>query len=456
MLKNRQEQVSFILRVVSDALERNVKKFDASNGEVLLSGTSYEDLGDYLPALLFYKVDEMATNEVAKTVSELEKSQFIFTKDQPGITGCFSRAYDQSDLIWGLQLAAMEDKSLNSIIDKALDTFWLGYWCDNGVMMRLTRLPYIKMPLKYRFQPLLKVLSAEDHGMFIELYAHQFSLTGDVRHLDRANTIYESFISTAVFKKYGIFPFYSPTNIASKTLVNRVQIFRRRAEQFQLLKQNSNILWGLFKVYELNTDNKILADSIQQILDGWLRNFFCPVSGVFFTNYDFTTGGRGADLTCFHMIELLVESARQFGRNDHLDKALQIAESFLRYQSHRTSLVPFLHPSVPHEIPRFQIDNGISWLDSTVDFAIAILKLGLTASDKKLVAKFERIADGVVKYHRLSHGYASSVAIEDGHLIDATYSTKMTALVLKLFIAQEDMANVFNRNTTTHYALHDR
>lgn len=449
-------QAEFIIEFVNKALNNNVKSYDSSSGAVKQYGTSYEDLGDYLPALLFYGKQEIVDREVNNTINELRRSEFVFTKEQPGIKGCLARAYDQSDLIWGLQLAARHDRSLNEVVNQALDEFWNSFWAEGGTMMRLSRVPYLNLRVPKQIQPTLKVLSAEDHGMFIELYAHQYMASGEIRHLERALEIYKTFVRTQLFIDRNTFPFYTTTDKVAQFAINKLRGFNKRSTQFQLLKQNSNTLWGIFKLNEAKPEDQSISKLIQETLDKWLHLYLIRDTGVFCTNYEFSSGRKGADLTCFHMIELLVESARRFGRTDHLDQASIIADSFIKYQSSTTGLVPFLHPSIPHEIPRFGIKGGLSWLDSTVDFAIAILKLGLLSGDSERVAQFDKILDGVTRHHRQPYGYASSVSVSDGALDNPVYSTKMTALVLKLFIAKADMSNIFNTESDTHFALLDR
>lgn len=100
---NYNEQIEFPLSVVEDALTTNTKKFNAYTGRVVKTGTSYKGLGDYLPALQFFGKNDTLTQEIEKPVNALKKENYLFTKDQTGLARCFARAYDQSDLIWGLQ-----------------------------------------------------------------------------------------------------------------------------------------------------------------------------------------------------------------------------------------------------------------------------------------------------------------------------------------------------------------
>lgn len=455
-MQDNDEQIQFIFDTVEYALINDIKIFDASTGQIKRKGTSYEDLGDYLPALIFYGKQKSIKREVDKTIASLSQGNHVFTKDQTGIAGNFARAYDQSDLIWGLQLAAREEPSLNTIIDQTLDAFWLAFWGDSGVMMRLTKVPGTKIKIPISLQPKLKMLSSEDHGMFIELYAHQYITTRQARHLERAIAIKDAFANTKMYIENKVFPFYTANDLFSRAALKGFGGFRKRNTQFQLLKQNSNTLWGFFKLHDVAENDTDIGQQIQATLDAWLRQFYDQSNGVFLTNFDFSTGRRGADLTCFHMIELLIESAQRFKRIDHLKAAGRIADSFLSLQSSKTGLIPFLHPSILHEIPRFRIYGGISWLDSTVDFAIAILKLGIAENSDVRLDQFKRIVNGVCKYHKLQYGYAASVFIDDGRLDNPIYSTKMTALILKLFIAIADGKNISNTQSNTHYALLDR
>ena len=200
----------------------------------------------------------------------------------------------------------------------------------------------------------------------------------------------------------------------------------------------------------------MLEDELKAIIDNFLRLFYDSDRGIFYTNFNIETRERGSDLTCFHLIELLVEMYRLFGSDEYLEVACAITDGFLKHQSAATGLIPFLHPEGDQQLKRFGIVHGISWLDSQVDFAVAIFKLGCVNGRSKYHDAFNQIVDGILTCHKKPYGYCCSVSVNDGKVLDPFYSTKMTALVLKIFIASDYQDYIFDPDTGIPAVLMDR
>jgi len=453
------KEIEFILSVVKNGLSTPFKRYDSISGKIIERGFSYEDLGDYLPYLLLFNSDNFANKEIERTISYLEKENYIYHKKAKPPFGLFSRCYDQTDLIFGLILTSQKDKYYTKYAKNAL-MVWKFYFYDKKPSMAvMNKIPFINLNFPKPIMPKIQILSSEDHGMFIELFCLMYELEKDKRYLEFAKRIYSDFKKTEEYKKYGFFPFYSSNSLLSKNILKYYKSFSKRDSEFQLIKQNSNLLFGVFKLLELMDDKKgkkRLEDEIEMILKTWIKDYFDNEKNVFYTNFNHLNSRKGADLTCFHIIELLIAAYTRFKENFYLEYAKQIADSFIKYQSPITGLLPFLHPETNQDIKRFGMDRNCSWLDSEVDFCVAILRLHQVTKEKKYLNSSKKIIDGIIKFHKQEYGYCSAVNIDTGKVVSSEYSIKMTALVLKIFIAIQNLNKINNKNDFFYWALQDR
>jgi uncharacterized protein YyaL (SSP411 family) len=242
-------------------------------------------------------------------------------------------------------------------------------------------------------------------------------------------------------------------------LVSKLKPFNKRNSEFQLIKQNSNTFFGVISLYYVLEGDlkKSVKCEIKIIVDTWIKNYYNEKKGIFYTNFIHDTGYSGSDLTVFHFIEILIEVYNIFGNEKYLTIARKISDIYLNFQSSKTGLLPFLNPLSDNKLKRMELTKNDSWLDAEVDFAMAIIKLyKITKYDNYLNSAI-KIIEGILKFHKLEHGFASVVNSDTGEIRNPIYSMKMTALILKPFIALENLNRDFsNRENNLYYTLQDR
>lgn len=457
---NYKKEINFILDILDKNLTSNpsIKLFNSITGKTLDFGDSYEDLADYLPFIQYYNKNKLFNLELKKTIKYLKENNFIYVKEDKLPFGLFARSYAQSDLIFGLILASLENKKFIKITEKTFNSWYSNFFKTNSMFI-LRKVPfftYFNLPKFLNFK--LKIISSEDFGMFIELSVLLFEITKKKKYLKIAKEIYLKLITENISKGKFFFPFYISKNFSGDFFINNFYDFSKRKNEFQLIKQNSNSIFGLIRLIKNSSgdEKKLLIRDFKNFIDYFIDNFYNFNLKFFSTSFNFKNKNSGSDLTIFHIIELLIEAYLEFSDKKYLKIANDIVEETLINQNKKTHLIPFLNPNSNNSIKRFNILNNVSWLDSEIDFLIATLRLVEITKNKIHFNKMELLLDGIIKYHKASFGYVSEVNIISGNITNPTYSTKMQALVLKAFIAFENFGKLNDKENKIYYVLQDR
>ncbi|NJL44367.1 MAG: hypothetical protein HC945_03575 [Nitrosarchaeum sp.] len=362
-----------------------------------------------------------------------------------------ARSYNQTDLIFGLWFAAKTWPDWISALEQSLKD-WYDIFMRKGNAMYAVGLKGFP-----NLRKRLHMLSALDHGMMIELCVMTHDLTKKKIYLDWSKTLAEDFLTTSEFNLAGFFPFYTPRSFLSRVVKRHPHLSKREGE-FQLVKENSNILMGLLKLHDHSSGAfKIrVTQAVVRSLNQWRHRFYNKDLGLFYTNYSNRTYAKGSDLTVFHLIDILIKAHKKFPEKGYLDWACQLGNQLLDIQSEKTGLIPFLNPKSPQDIKRFGIDKDQSWLDSQVDTSVSLMRLHSATSDSRYSSSSKRIASGIWLYHKKTYGFASTVDTMNGKVINPRNSTKATALVMKCFIAQSKAVLSSQPGSFKYYLLEDR
>lgn len=453
---NLEKESNHLLSFIEMCLTKEppIKVYNSINSKILKTGYSYEDLGDYLPFLIYFKRINLANKETEKAIKYLIKSKYVYHKSGNLLT----RSYDQQDLIFGLLLASQINPELLKETEKTINIWSDIFYNKNLSVASLTKIPFteINLPKFLRFK--IPIVSLEGHGMFIELYTLLYEKTKNKIYLNKAKEIYEELKINSNFKELKFFPFHVPKTFFTKIFFKYYKKLSKKNKEFQLLKQNSNTFLGILRLY-LNLEGEekeILKKEIKEIIDNWIDNYYDKEKGVFYTNYDHNSKKKSANLTCFHIIDILVTLYLILKEKKYLNHAENITDSYIKFQSKKSGLLPFYHPLVDPEIITLNINKGVDWLDCEVDFCISLLRLyQITQKQVYKIVAF-RIISGIIKYHKQKFGYAGAVDINTGDIIVPEYSVKNTGLILKIFIAMKETENINKLNNNIYYVLQDR
>ncbi|CAK1934755.1 conserved hypothetical protein [Vibrio crassostreae] len=436
----------FALSVLKKCLKNDIKKFHATSGEVISYGPSFEDLGDYLPTLIMYGEKSIWVSEVNRVIQYLEGNNSLYRDEGKGFYKQFTRCYSQTDLVWGIILAAKFDDRFIEDIDVHLDRIYDEFIGSKPSFLILNHIPYTNIKLPRLFSPKLKITSSEDHGMYIEVLVKAYELTGQHAHLEKAKKLADHLYKSEFYRDNGFLSFYESNSIIGTIIKGKVKNFNKRNNEFQLVKQNSNALFGL---YEIGLYFKEYMEIFNCAIERWLSMFYDEGTGIFYTNYNVESGKKGSDLTVFHIIELLILA-------DKVSIAEKIANSVINTKSNVTGLMPFLNPNAEQSLKRMKLSERCTWLDSEVDFGVALVRLYQRTKNDYYLVVAKKINEGIENYHVGSHGFYSCVDFDTGAVIDDTYSAKMTALVSKLSIAIEHSEIINDRKNVYYDLLQDR
>lgn len=436
----------YILDLLTHCLQNNIKSLNGMTGDIVGYGNSIEDLGDYLPALILSGKSDHWRGEVDQAIDLFESEKYIHHDTGKRLKGQFSRCYSQTDLFWGLIVASQVDDRYIEKYATPLLAAREAFFLPVPISYILKIVPFTKIELPKKFWVSIPIMSAEDHGMFVEIFLRAYEQTGIKLFFGEAVRLADSLLSTDCYKKYSYFEFYTPQTRLTKILVNRFRPFAKRMGEFQLLKQNSNIMFGLQR---FGFHEKKYAEIFVDILECWLARFYDIEKRIFYTNYNVIDNRKSADLTVFHMVELLILAGK-------IDVAIEIVESILSHQSRKTGLIPFMHPDAEQTLMRLNVSHRSSWLDSEVDFGVSLVRLYQKTENMEYLDAAERILMGINDLHRKKFGFCKEVDYETGEPINPYCSTKTAALVMKLPGAIKGKDKINDDNSITSLILQDR
>jgi hypothetical protein len=453
------ESLLFVDRVVDGFLSRGVKAYDATSGEVVTRGHSYEDLGDYLAQLLLSGDSARVGRELDLAIAYLRHRRHICLRHAGRWQTGIARGYDQSDLAFGLLLAAQWRGKYLADAGEVLEAWWQYFFSVRPRPAVLGAVPILGVPIPPRAAPGLAALSGMDHGALVELYCLYSELARDDVSRQRAVEILEALLRTSEYRDRRFFPIMECAGSVCGLLSVFMPKLQARRHHFRLLKENSNTMFGVLRLLKSSegvANRQYFAGIVRETVHAWFTSYLNRDSWVFHTEWDHKTNKKGADLTVFHLLDLLVDAHRELGEETYIDFACRIASSFLEHQSPHTGLIPFLHPAASHEIRRINAAPRSSWLDSLVDFGVSLCRLSEVTGRTEFQQAARRLAEGIDSYHRTKHGFASAVDVDDGRILGPRYSLKMTALVAKLYVALVRIGSITDPDGPNYYLLQDR
>ena len=275
-------------------------------------------------------------------------------------------------------------------------------------------------------------------GMFIEELANLYDLTNETKYLNASKKIAHAWISTPSFRRHGLFvdqvyPFLNreATNIASTG------------------KPNTNMIYGLLRLYELSHEKKI-EKVCRRSLQGLKK--LETSEGTYMTSYNTHTGqiiDRNVNLTQNHMvIGVLLDAYEIFGKREYLMKAQKCANFWIGTQS-SNGLFPLKKPC----------QNG--WercdIDTNADIITMLCRLHMLSPKKEYLNSIKAGVRGY-SFFRAKNSFYQIVDSRNGKPLTKTNELKFLGGALKGLMSAFTVLskNQKNDNETIRLLMRDR
>lgn len=361
------------------------------------------DLGDYLP----YVDKEIALVTLTESLSKWKANNFESLTSRR-----YYRKYLYTDFIWGLIYAhKFLDMNIEEIIlvrDKVDKIFGTSSGCLR-VLGKYFRLP---------------ILRSEDEFMFIEIDSY-LARNGFPRYLKKTYDTYLKVMNKDRYVRNTYF-FYKTR------LVIKCKPPSRRFKLLQLHKDNTNLFWGLLDIGETSIAT--------ELLENYRHDYNLATSYIDRNNYS-------VDLTIFCFVEMYVALGKYIRAKEVVDFVIQKSG----YE-----IPPFILESIG-DCQRLNLSSDAKWLDSSVDWIVAVFKLWLKINDVSqknyIISMLEKIncfTDGIDFF---------KIYYADSKIRQYKCSTKGLSLVSKLDIVRKYIAYNFDEVVMTEnelFMLEDR
>jgi hypothetical protein len=253
------------------------------------------------------------------------------------------------------------------------------------------------------------------HGVdttFIEVWTELYRSTKEQKYLDLAISTANFFQSLKDSRADGLIP----ENSTFIFLLPTLKFFlRKRFCNAKILKDNTNYCYGLLDLWRLTKKSEIKSSFDETHIA------LSKLAKIDQLRNSLNTDDSASELlSSFGYIDLSCDAYMLFGDYRYLEEVIPFANEWLSQQSPSTGLMP---------IKKGQ--KG-SYFDSETDMAIALYKLYECTGEVKYKQATEKIALGILKYHKYQNAFVLSVNIDNGEIIDPFVKTKFVALFIKL------------------------
>lgn len=276
-------------------------------------------------------------------------------------------------------------------------------------------------------------------GLYIEELIKAYEPRGCEGLLTYAKILAYPWIREPFFKRNGLFPFKC-TNPMIKPFA---QILFKRTTSFtfdtaMLTKSNANLIFGLVRLQTVVKDPEI-----ERALNLWVKAVQTKLlthegilTSIWQENKSRTISYLGADHAA---IDALLEIYHVTNNKSAYDLAIRITNGWIKLQSETGLVIETPYNYDTKELSKLMKNysmtrTDISRLDSQTDFAIMVLKVYELTEDVKYLSVAEKIAKGIIEYHKFGKGYVEFVNTETGEQIIKPIETKYLFLLLKLFL----------------------
>jgi len=382
-------------------------------GEIIQSTPIIEDLGDYLPFLLYFGYNEFSKRQVSLAINKLD-GNCLYSDPRHPRSKFIVDGYGNTDLILGFleYYKQTGDKSVLNIIESSIESWYKLLTKDGFTYMGYIKKIHLPIPL----------ISTKHGGMYGEILVDLFEISKNQKYIDMANNIMKKWITIPFFKRNGLFPnlYLYPFTTNILKVIPRI---RRGSKQVRFFKENTNLVFSLLALYRITKENRF-KKAIYYWIDNVKRKLARPDGGVY-TQWSPNDKATDINLFNFQLIEILCDASCIFNDSSLLSFSTRVADFWLKHQSARAGLFP----------NKINSNNHYDYLDCETDMAIALLKLSELTNKEKYRISSQECFQGILKYHMKPKGLALVVDYRNGTLIEPICKIKFNMLFLKLIIA---------------------
>ncbi|MBN4055051.1 hypothetical protein JYT15_00930 [Acidimicrobium ferrooxidans] len=406
------------------------RQFDAAAHAFRVSdGASqllFDDLGDYLPFILYLGETAFCETHVSRIVSTLPS--LPVQKTLKGLPA--QSIYEYGDFLHGLlhYSRLTGDQTATAYLEQLTLRLIRQYRLDRDpISFRLCPTRWLSVPI-----PILE----NGTGFFVELLLELHTMTGERRYREVALRLLDGILADPLFRRERLLPEF--------TFKGWLRPFSPRS-QVRLMKTNTNSLFGLLAAHRLTGEARLLL-----LFEEWVSAIIEKLApdGVPVQCCNVRRGRLELlpqlPLTAsFAMIDVICDYTHFTRDRRFLEAAERMAASWMQRQG-QTGLFPALH-------------NGTdSDLDANTDMAVALAKLSQLTDVPRYLEAAQRALDGLETHHLTDRGLVLSVAIDDGRVVRDVIKTKFNYLYFKRLVLFDSGYRPYDSALEVYDLLRDR
>lgn len=347
--------------------------FDSQKKKWTEKKSEFDDIGDIVIFLAWAGHTDFAKEQIGKWLQFKNGPFFtgMLDHENPAKKEKYISIYSHQDAVLGLYVLSkiLKDKSIKKLYDELM----------NGILEIAKKNHYlipneVKSSLKSRFRT---TANPAVNGLIVE----HLVLTGRTKEAEK---IIDAWLKTSFFKKHGLFPTGVLTYIGATPY-----------KSTPMMKENTNMLYGLIEFAKLSGKKKNIVKSIGEKLLSFQNG-----DGSFRSTYSHKKReGIGAPVKTqdFTLIEVMIKLYDLFKE----EKYLVAAEKCARFwTSQRTKM-----GLIPEIIDENSALSKVAKLDQSCDLASVFLKLADKLKDESWAKEAEKDYANLENYFHAGEGW---------------------------------------------------
>lgn len=429
--------MDFLIDKATDNDGNLVKAVDLSSGKVVDPKPNDDELGDYVQSFVWLgkhlglpKYLQWGINHV---IASLKKFFIMINKGRIWVV-------PEADRIIGPVhvLLITKKNEIAKYIDDYFSLLFRLAVARNGLLWNKTNNRFfLKSPVA---DPMVT-------GNHIELLCQLYLHFNKKYYFDLAHRLIIPWLSDRNFFSYGIY-IRRPIGVGGiisnflKDTLHKCPVLGQHVGGHpsyvaRITKQNTHMLFGLLRFYQITkrVDVKIMINRFFETVLNQMKHS----SGLYYHAFDIKLkqAFHLDILSCISLIELAIDTYKEFGDSSYLSIAEDAANALLQFKDRR-GLIPQcpVPKEVNNRLARLYYSgmpvNYLFNLDPQVDFFVNLIKLYDCTNDQFILESATKLAESIIHYFKFGQGFAEILLDKQPCNV---VRTKYLGLLLKLFIA---------------------